>query len=95
MPNSTYKINEYGYLRENTFVRSDYKFLGWSTDSSAENPTYYDMSRIYNLTTEKDAIVDLYAIWEYAGPTSYTVTYKPNTGDGVNQTQSLSVTAIG
>lgn len=89
MPNSTYKINEYGYLRENTFVRSDYKFLGWSTDSSAENPTYYDMSRIYNLTTEKDAIVDLYAIWEYAGPTSYTVTYKPNTGDGVNQTQSI------
>lgn len=89
MLNSTYKINEYGYLRENTFVRSDYKFLGWSMDSSAENPTYYDMSRIYNLTTVKDEIVDLYAIWEYVGPTSYTVTYKPNTGDGVDQTQSV------
>ena len=91
MANSTHKIDEYSYLSQNEFTRSGYKFLGWSTNKSDVRPTYYDQSRIYNLTTINGGIVDLYAIWEYNGPSSYTVTYKANGGSGNDQTQEVAV----
>lgn len=90
MSNSTFKINEYGYLSQNQFTRSGYKFLGWSTNRYDVRPTYYDMSRVYNLTTTNGATVDLYAIWESTGPSSYTVTYKANGGTGSDQYQTVN-----
>jgi hypothetical protein len=45
------------------FSRTGYTFLGWSTNSSAVNPTYSDGESVENLTFTNNAIVDLFAIW--------------------------------
>lgn len=52
--------------------RAGYKFLGWSTSSTATTATY---SAGGNFTT--DANTNLYAVWEVDG---YTVTYNANGG---------------
>ena len=90
MSNSVFKIDEYGYLSTNQFTRSGYKFLGWSINKSDIRPTYYDGSRVYNMSTINGDIIDLYAIWESTGPTSHTVTYKPNGGNGSDQYQTVN-----
>ncbi len=42
------------------------KFLGWSKDSTATEPTYTDEQEVVNLSTSSsDIIINLYAIWEY------------------------------
>jgi uncharacterized repeat protein (TIGR02543 family) len=45
------------------FSRTGYTFLGWSTNSSAVNPTYSDGELVNNLTSTNNATVDLFAIW--------------------------------
>ncbi len=90
MYNSSHKIDEYSYLSSNQFYRNGYRFLGWSKNKYDARPTYYDSERIYNLTTINGSTVTLYAIWESTGPTSHTVTYKPNGGNGSDQYQTVN-----
>lgn len=43
--------------------REDYNFLGWSTSSTATNPTYTDGALVKNLTSAGSTIT-LYAVWQ-------------------------------
>lgn len=65
------------YLSEATPEREDYKFLGWSTSSSATTPEY-DPSDEYTVAAGTDTIT-LYAVWKYA---VFDIVYDANGGDG-------------
>ena len=51
-------------LTTNSFSRTGYNFLGWSTSSSATTATYTNGQSVSNLTTTSGATVNLYAVWE-------------------------------
>ena len=71
-------------LRTNTFTKTNYEFLGWSTSSSATEATYTDGSNVTNLTTSGQNIT-LYAVW---GPNYYNVSYNANNGSGAPSAQN-------
>ena len=50
-------------LTTNSFSRTGYNFLGWSTSSSIATVTYTDGQSVSNLTTTNGATVNLYAVW--------------------------------
>ena len=50
-------------LTTNSFSRTGYNFLGWSTSSSATTATYTEGQSVSNLTTTNGATVNLYAVW--------------------------------
>lgn len=49
-------------LTANSFTRTGYTFLGWSTNSSAVTPTYSDEQSVSNLAPS--GTVTLYAVWQ-------------------------------
>lgn len=49
-------------LTANSFTRTGYDFLGWSTSSSATSATYADKASVKNLATSGS--VTLYAVWK-------------------------------
>lgn len=49
-------------LTANTFTRSGYTFLGWSTNKNATAATYTDKQSVKNLATS--GTVTLYAVWQ-------------------------------
>ena len=69
-------------LSSATPYRSGYRFLGWSTSSTATYPTYYAGS-----TYSRDASVTLYAVWERTSSETYTIRYNANGGSGAPSTQ--------
>lgn len=66
-------------LNANTFTRTGYRFLGWSTDASATEPEYTDAQSVTNLTDVDGSTVTLYAVWQ---KNEYTVTFIYNGGIG-------------
>ena len=68
----TYDISK--NLSANTFTRTGYNFLGWSTDNSA---TYTNEEAVINLTATCGGTVNLYAVWD---PITFTIEYLG--GDG-------------
>lgn len=69
-------------LSDQVPVRSNYRFLGWSTDASATMPTYMPGS---SYTTNANLL--LYAVWEYA-PVTYSIWYDANGGTGAPSSQT-------
>lgn len=67
MSNSTHTYNTESNLSPNAFTRPGYKFIGWSTSSTATSATYTDQQGVKTLTTTSKGTVNLYAIWQ---PTS-------------------------
>lgn len=63
----TYDANE--TLTANVYTRSNYTFLGWSTNSSATTPTYTDKQTIKNIASSGN--VTLYAVWVKTSDTIY------------------------
>jgi uncharacterized repeat protein (TIGR02543 family) len=75
----TYDVPE--NLTANGFTRTGYTFAGWS-DSAVGSVSYANTESVENLTTTKDATVNLYAQWTVV---SYTITYELNGGtNGAN-----------
>ncbi len=62
-------------LTSNSFTRTGYKFLGWSTSSSAKTATYVNKDSVSNLTSTNNGTVTLYAVWG-----KYTLTLNANGG---------------
>ena len=62
-------------------TRSGYTFLGWSKSSSATSATY---SAGGSFTDNADTV--LYAVWN-SSPTTYTITYNANGGNGAPSSQ--------
>lgn len=70
------------YLSSTEPTRNNYRFLGWSTSSTATSPSYYAGSS-FNV----NANTTLYAVWEYV-PNSYTISYNANGGSGAPSSQT-------
>lgn len=56
--------NETKSLTPNGFSRGYCRFLGWNTRADGNGSNYADEQVVCNLTTEDNAVVTLYAIWE-------------------------------
>lgn len=60
-----YAGTENAYLKQNTFVRPGYRFLGWSETSGEQvNVVYADQAKFLGVPANDGAIVNLYAQWE-------------------------------
>lgn len=70
------------YLPSTEPTRTNYDFLGWSTNSTATTPTYYAGGSF-----TRNANTTLYAVWEY-DPATYCVYYNANGGSGAPSSQT-------
>lgn len=61
MSNSTHTYDVDKKLSKNTFVKTNYEFLGWSLDG--KNIKYTDEQVVKNLTSADESTVYLYAAW--------------------------------
>lgn len=50
-------------LQGNNFMRTGYLFVGWNTQPDGKGKMFKDKDTVLNLTTERKAVVKLYAIW--------------------------------
>lgn len=85
MSSTTHDYDISKNLAKNTFTRSGYTFLGWSTSSSATSASFSDGASVLNLTSSNGATVTLYAVWK---KNTYTLTYNANGGSGAPSAQS-------
>ncbi|MGN1276029.1 MAG: InlB B-repeat-containing protein [Floccifex sp.] len=51
-------------LKENEFTREGYTFKGWSKDNTSSSPEFLDKQNVSALSSEKNGVVHLYAVWE-------------------------------
>ena len=78
-------------LQGNSFTYEGKHFVGWSTSADGK-VNYADKAVIYNLTNEKDAVVDLYAVWE---DNVYNVSFDANGGKlAGSSTQSVKYNQV-
>ena len=77
MAQSTFNMDVEYSLSLNEFTRAGYTFKHWATNSDGSGNTYTDGQNVTNLTTNRGANVDLYAVWQ---PKIYTITYMANGG---------------
>ncbi len=63
MDNQTFTIGEEQALSLCQFSREGFRFLGWATTASGE-VVHEDGATVVDLTTDPDAAVVLYAVWE-------------------------------
>ena len=74
-------------LSTNSFTKTGYAFVGWTTEEIAGDITYADGASVSNLTTEQGGIVNLYAVWK---PITYMVVYNGNGADGSMEDQQMT-----
>ena len=74
----TYDVEQ--ALIANGFDWTGHTFQGWATEENGD-VVYTDQQTVSNLTTENNATVNLYAVWE---TNSYTVTFQDTEADGGN-----------
>ena len=87
MSNQSFTYNTAKALTANSFTRTGYTFLGWSTSSTATTATYTDKQSVKNLTSTDGGTVTLYAVWK---PNTYTVKFNANGGTGTMSNQSFT-----
>ena len=81
MSDETFTYDEAKDLTTNTFTKTGYTFLGWSTDKSASSAQYQDKASVSNLTSQNGGTVTLYAVWSV---NSYNVTFKYKDASGTD-----------
>ena len=72
----TYDVEQ--ALTANGYEWTGHTFLGWATEEDGD-VVYTDQQTVSNLTTENNATVNLYAVWE---TNSYTITFQDKEADG-------------
>lgn len=79
MADTEMTYDAYSSLADNTFTKTGYHFIGWSTaaDGAVE---YTDGQSVRNLAYENGKTVTLYAVWEI---NVYTVTFRYRNNKGV------------
>ena len=77
MSNQSFTYDTAQNLNANTFTRTNYAFLGWSTNKDATSPTYTNQQSVKNLTTTNNGTVTLYAIWKLS---TTTIAFHDNDG---------------
>ena len=69
-------------LNGNAFSRPGYVFDGWNTEANGSGTNYTDAQSVMNLTTQDNAVVNLYAKWTPVTPAVANLTIqKTLTGD--------------
>ena len=68
-------------LTANVFTLDGYTFAGWATTADGDI-VYIDGQKVLNLTSENNAIMTFYAVWEIE---NYTITYELNGGKNVQR----------
>ena len=70
------------------FTNTGYKFLGWDTDSRAQEPTYTAGQSVKNLVSTSGGSIKLCAIW---AEVNYNVAFNANGGSGTMANQQMQV----
>jgi len=86
MSNSSHIYDTEKNLNANAFVRTGYKFSGWSTTTNG-SLIFTNEQSVKNLGTNVGEIITLYAKWT---PNTYTVIYNANGGTGAMQNSTFS-----
>ncbi len=77
-------------LKVNTFTKSGCTFAGWAMSDDGEME-YEDGAKVVNLSTDHNAIINLYAIWRVdEQEIVYTATFIHNDGTGNTTTRTQS-----
>ena len=63
MANMSCTYGQSAELTANAFTQAGYAFAGWNTKADGTGIHYDDGAAVWNLTSEKDAVVTLYAEW--------------------------------
>ena len=63
MANQSFTYGTATALTANAFTRAGYVFQGWATSASGAK-IYNDKQKVQDLTTDSDAVVNLYAVWK-------------------------------
>lgn len=87
MNDQAFDFDELKALQPNTFTKTGYHFTGWNTKSDGKGVSYTDQQKVFSLSAEDAAVIDLYAQWEVA---DYLVTFE-NTGDSQIADQSYTI----
>ena len=77
MTDQGFTYNEKQKLTENAFKRENALFVGWATSENG-TVTYTDGQSVSNLTTTKDGVVNLYAVWATIEITKHDEYISPN-----------------
>lgn len=64
MTSQTFTYDVKQKLSKNTFTKTGYTFKGWTTEIDKSEVVYVDEAEILNLTTKKDEVITLYAVWK-------------------------------
>ncbi len=64
MENQSIAYDEPTVLRENTFAKEHYKFMGWNTQTDGTGTSYVNKAEVTNLASEEGATITLYAQWK-------------------------------
>lgn len=67
MSNSVHTYDTQKVLNKNTFIKSGYIFIGWSTSASSTKVIYKDEEKVLNLLSVSGDTVTLYAVWIQEG----------------------------
>ena len=73
-------------ISQNTFIKTGYHFIGWSTVPGGA-VTYNDKAIVRNLSAEDGVVITLYAVWE---ANTYSVRFNANGGQGQMADQSFT-----
>ncbi len=79
MENQVFTYDVSARLSKNLFTRNGYDFKGWGRNASDISVSYSDEAEIENLTAQKNALIDLYAIW---WKTEITLSFDANGASG-------------
>lgn len=95
-----YAGTENVYLKQNTFVRPGYRFLGWSEEADGTGTSYADQAKFLGVPADNGATVTLYAQWQAYSPVTIRYTAFPNNLGTVilnkeNQTASAATQETG
>ena len=82
---STHTYDNAKELSSNTFARSGYTFLGWSTDPSATSAVYTDKQSVKNLTSTNNGSVTLYAVWKEENQETYQIDIWVANGEDIDE----------
>ena len=65
-----------------TFEREGFVLASWNTEADGRGTTYIPGATLRNLSSTHDELVTLFAQWNTAAPTTYTVNYRGNGATG-------------
>lgn len=88
MSDSKMSVDTYEKLSKNQFVKEGYEFTGWNRKADGNGMSYSDEEYVMNLTGPGETVT-LYAQWKKVEPSTYTIHYDANGGDGVQMKDSV------